>query len=380
MTTRFAALFFTIFLSVFGCTRSDKAGQKFLLPWPDEHGQESLQVVTIETLNSPYELSGPAAKVYLQSGFSNSGYLGDPVHPQMTVVDGIFIPINALSSLGLVLYAHMERIQKLDVELGFHTGLHWPRQVGYQILMQGAESSALEFNNALYFWDWDAIAFMPTTNGKTSLAINPGVIAHEHYHAHFYHRVQASLPQLSHKTALDIFNEEVVLRGWNEGLADYYGFIYSKNPEFLEMSFGHSDGQRRKLNVKRGYPVRTAATLYKSFEKQFQNQEPYTGFAYFIGTDIARTLYQLVEVAEADAPISTHKRMMQFVTQRLDQIPNWYRRFSSGKQLEPAGLLKMMFLDVGGPVLTPAQCEFLQTAAPSYFQEEDFKETKCLTL
>lgn len=376
MKNLFAAILLFTASSLLGCTKNDSAGKKFLLPWPDESGQEQLQIIEIQTLNSPYEVSGPAAQVYLQSGFSSTGYLGEPARPDLTIVDGVFVPKDVNSSLGLTIYAHMERIWKMDQELGLASTLVWPRNLGFEILLQKQDSVEMEFNNARYFLDWDLISFLPMSKGTTPLAINPGVIAHEHYHAHFNYRVLRHIPMLTRLSEIQQFNEQVILRGWNEGLSDYYGFVYSENGDFLQMSLGEEVGISRDLAVTTPHIIRSAAYHSDLFHSLMSSGKPVGGLGYRVGTDIARVLYWLVEGADEAAPIRTHRDMLAFVTKNIDRIPAFYlQNYDEGK-LEPAALLKLLFQE-GEPVLTGVQCDILLDTVPYVFTVEGM-EGKCL--
>lgn len=372
----FAAFLIVIICSLLACTKSDQSGQRFLLPWPDELGGTRLQIIEIESLGSPYEVSGPAAKVYLQSGFSNSGFIGEPIQPNLTLADGVFIPKDVNSSMGLVLYAHMERIFKLDQELGIHQTLPWPRSLGFEILLKQPDSAALEFNNARYFLDWDVISFLPTSHGDTPLTINPGVIAHEHFHAHFNFRVLKALPRLIRLSDVQRFNEEIILRGWSEGLSDYYGFVYSNNPEFLRMSLGEDIGVSRDLALETPHVIRSAAYHEDLFDSLMSAGSPAGGLAYPVGTDVARVLYWLVEEADEGALLKTHRDMLAFVTKGMDRIPEFYLTNFNEKKLEPAALLTLFFLS-DEPVLSQVQCDVLLDVAP-YVYNKDALEGQCL--
>ncbi len=362
--------------SLMSCTKNDQGGQRFLLPWPDKSGRHQLQVIEIKSLSSPYELSGPAAQVYLQSAFSSTGFVGEPAQPDLTLADGVFVPRDVNSSIGLVLYAHMERLLKLDQELGIHNALSWPRSLGFEILLHEKDSVKLEFNNARYFLDWDLISFLPTSNGNTPLAVNPGVIAHEHYHAHFNLRVLRKLPQHIRQSEIQSFNEGVILRGWNEGFSDYYGFVYSENADFVQMSLGDEEGVRRNLALKTPHVIRSAAHHSQLFNALMDAGESTAEVGYRVGTDVARVLYWLVEEAGENAPLKTHRDMLAFVTKSLEKIPEFYLTHVNDKKLEPASVLDLFFRS-GEPILTQAQCDVLLDAVPYVFNKENL-EGECL--
>ncbi len=364
----FFRFIFLYALALVSCTKGDGPSSQFYLPWPSSSGEDRMQVVTIPSLNSPYEVSGPAAQVYLQRAIEPGGYSGDPMRPHLSRVDDVFYPLDVNSSMGLAVYAHMERIRALDVQMGVDNQVSWPRQVGIEVLLQKIDSRSLEYDNARYFMDWDVTAFLPMAQTKTPLAINPGIIAHEHFHAHFHNIVSKVVGIAVDPTEVELFNEQVVLRGWNEGLADYYGFVYSQNENFLESSLGADVGHLRKLKpTEEPLRIRSARMHYGLFQWLRTSGVDSSGMSYSIGTDVARVLVKIVSTATEVDPLPDHVTMLRHVLTRLPKIADLYKAQRSLNPIEPAEIMRLLFLQ-GAPILSLAQCQVIQESAKSLFE------------
>src|SRR5690606_9491676 len=98
------------------------------------------------------------------------------------------------------------------------------------------------------------------TPGPLPMALNGGILAHEHFHAYFFalllEKVILILDQWPTPTASSVhsgvksgwwlphFNSTLnhnmgVLLAWNEGLADFWGYLYSGDPQFIGESLPH---------------------------------------------------------------------------------------------------------------------------------------------
>ncbi|MGZ3721952.1 MAG: hypothetical protein ACXVA9_03415, partial [Bdellovibrionales bacterium] len=168
-----------------GCSQTGKSGgdTKFLLPWRDVNGKYELEEVTIETLASPTELRGEAAEVYSQGTFSSDGFKDSIARPRVTKSGDVYIPQDAESAIAIAVYAQFDRLFKYEKQQGSRGQLSWPRKVSIELNMRGSETSI--HNNAHYFTALDAIGLMPYTSSGVPVALNHGIVAHEHFHAHF---------------------------------------------------------------------------------------------------------------------------------------------------------------------------------------------------
>lgn len=299
-----------------GCAdvTKDSCGHKVLLLWPNASGQSSFQTVDLPTLPSPYEVRGPAADVYFAASLTENGYEGSVAHPRLTRSGDVCVPTDTDSAEALSLYAQFERLKDFDSKLGVADQLSWPRKVGVEINVRGAEG--LTHNNAHYFGHEDAMAIIPYSLNGLPLGLNHGIVAHEHFHAHFQERVMNPLNAiLAHVASVENFfysdlnihamademqkvdfatNSGVnnfIVRGWNEGLADFYGATYVNNPDFLRESLALvSEGRRLDgpaLFMATGSQFREALVANRVSPAMAVN------YSYAEGTKLARLLYRL---------------------------------------------------------------------------------------
>lgn len=265
MNWRFLFLFVLLF--IFGCQRDHISGPvTYVLPWPNPQGDYHLQEVEIKTLNFADRLEGSAAQVYVSSGMTDSGqFMGEIARPRLTPMGKRrFMAADFESALAIAVYAHFEKLQELDRELGVETLLSWPRRVGIQMKVALGGGFYMH-NNAMYLPEWDATLVAPSFSNGMPMAMSGGVIAHEHFHALFHAGLGPEIggmvsglntqksnrhrPQdLSKSTGENGREEQLenvtpietsfyILRGWNEGLADFWGYLYTGDPAFYRKTF-----------------------------------------------------------------------------------------------------------------------------------------------
>ncbi len=288
-----------LLLGLAGCAGPEReCGNHFLLLWPNaEHSQFSFQEIGIDSLNSPYSVSGPAAKVYYEAAITASGFEGEPVSPRLVESDGVCVPEDVHSGTALSLYAQMERLRAFDGSIGAAGQIPWPRSMGIQTRI--SDGSSFGHNNAHYISRGDATAFVPYSLAGLPLALNHGIVAHEHFHAHFEHVVLRPLNLPSEKITNARGNSEVValnalvIRGWNEGLADFYAASYTGNPRFLAGSLDESVWSRDLTGPM--MPLKSSAELFDEAHKPGIGLQDLVAQSYAQGTLIARLLYRLVE-------------------------------------------------------------------------------------
>jgi|GEM_PF-6058866 len=343
---RFGIWFTTVMLisaSLVGCADShNKCGNKVLALWPTDTGEYSFQEIQLSTLNDPYKLSGDAAKIYYQSLIGGSGYTGKVAEPRYTRAGDLCVPMDAASSMAVSLYARFERILQFEQRNGFSEMLTWPRTVGLDINVRA--SDGMTHNNAHYFGQVDAIAVLPYNLQGLPLALNPGVIAHEHFHGHFQRQVVATInaqlaPSFDYESVFySVFNlvtvaaakptvEDVergdlrtprglnafVLRAWNEGLADVYGAVFSKNPNFFSESLPQLK-ETRSLSAPAAFFM-SADTLKRDVER-IQDPKSLVGLSYDQGAYLARLMYSV-----ANSGVETQEQFLARIMHRLKDIP-----------------------------------------------------------
>ncbi|MGE0529227.1 MAG: hypothetical protein AB7P49_19385, partial [Bdellovibrionales bacterium] len=287
-----------------GCANSrHNCGNRVLLPWPAEQGGYSFQEIELDTLSSIYTLRGPVAEVYVEGHLAEDGYSGSVAEPRVTDSGDICVPQDVQSSMALSAYAQMERLHSFEQELGVAQQISWPRKVGIDIRLSG--QTGLRHNNAHYFARQDVVAVIPyNVKNGIPMGINHGVFAHEHFHAHFQHLVIAPLnARLGGLNVDDLEHADVtmkrgvnsyVLRGWNEGLADFYASVYIRRTEFLSETLP-TRAKERDLD---GVFTRMAtgeefAAEIRRVRSESPQPEVLVNVSYSQGTQLARLLYRL---------------------------------------------------------------------------------------
>lgn len=316
-----------------GCAQSKGGGDiKYLLPWRNMDGTYSLQEVTISTLSNPYEVRGQAAEVYYKTALTDSGYSGSVANPHLVKAGDVYIPQNSESAIALSVYAQMERLMQFEQRIGIASQLSWPRKVGVELNVT-APVTGTAHNNAHYFTELDVIGLLPYTLNGVSMALNHGVVAHEHFHAHFQHEVLNGFESAlrltlngmeqvmyglmgtselndikpTRVTTASEFNA-VVLRAWNEGLADLFAAIYLNTSDLYSATIPHR-AKERVLDSEPG-ALGSGAWLRQ------QSLSAREGIAYTQGTQMARVLYRL-----AQSKVEPTETFLVRLMKNLKQIP-----------------------------------------------------------
>lgn len=370
-----------LLLSLFliGCANStNKCGDTVVLLWPDAKGAYSFQEVLLSTLKSPYELKGSAAEVYYEPSFTDSGFEGEVARPRLTNSDGVCVPTDVGSSMSLTAYAIMERLQQFENILGTSSQLSWPRQMGVEFHITGDEIDV--HNNAHYYGQQDVMGVVPYTQSNLPVTLNHGILAHEHFHAHFQSQVIAkinvSMPMIvaaeklfypagvfglkptvedlsaDFRSPLGLNN--YILRSLNEGLADFFGAIFTGRADFFSDSMPETRGYR-SLDL----PLAPLADSgqFQDFANHIipqpgQISRSMTSLAYEQGTFIARLFYKL-----SQSGVLSPNEFLAHVMQRLDQLPAAVTPEYSTSVLEPDSLVSVL---LSGMPLNATACADLR--------------------
>lgn len=360
-----------------GCADSgQKCGDKILALMPSDNGDYTFQEVKFSTLNDPYNMSGGAAKIYFESLIGGSGYVGKTAQPRYTRSGNVCVPMDAPSSMAVSLYAQFEKIMMFEAKLGTLDMLKWPRKVGLDIHVRSTDG--MTHNNAHYFGAGDAIAVLPYNLKGVPLAINPGVMAHEHFHGHFQAQVNAAINQLlppafdTESVFYSAFNMNVsakptvedvesgnlltprglnayVLRAWNEGLADLYGAIYSGNPRFFDESLPMlSETRSLKADAVRFMPARKLTARVR----EVQDPKSLVAVSYEQGSYLARLMYSIA-TSGSEKPEQFLVRIMR----KLKDIPPAISADFDRQTIEFERIMPILLKDFP---LNPVACEQLR--------------------
>lgn len=333
-------------------------GIKVLLPWDvNNRGDYKLTTVLIKTLPSPYQLQGDVAKIHIAERNS----LPESVaRPKLIYSGGVYTPQDATSSIAIALYAHMERIANLDQTLSVQQHLNWPRRVVLDVALSTESGDTLE-NNAWYVQEMDLIGFSPYTEPNIPLAVNGGVLAHEHFHGYFHHLVMGPVQESEKLTpdqplsALD-YNVRV-LRALNEGLADFYGFVYSQNPQYMESSLNQRSIYRRLNDSPRFIPEPNALSEQFVNPQQVGCGQNFLCASYFHGVSVSRFFYRWAQLKSADNP----QAAQQVLGEIFKLLPVLASEIAQTIKSEPLDLAWFIekFVKGQGQQMTAEQCGLL---------------------
>ncbi len=252
----------------------------FRIPWPDSRHEYSLQDIEVESFSEPQYLRGNLAEFFIQPELLfDQGRMAQPGTPSGRFVrteSGSFVALDTTSIQVVTVYAHLERLRKLDVATGSAEFLPLRQTVGINVGIINAEKQIVE-NNAQYNPSVDSLLFVPYSESDLPIVFNAGVIAHEHFHSIFHKMVLSGfqtrkaylsesidepvkIPPLTDPPkadppqtikdppiptiSVDQYNR-FVLRGINEGLADYWGWLYSGDESFVGRSLPNAIELRR---------------------------------------------------------------------------------------------------------------------------------------
>ncbi|MEQ1875622.1 MAG: hypothetical protein ABL958_03185, partial [Bdellovibrionia bacterium] len=157
------------------CTPKSKEGPyRVQIPWPDSAGNYSVQKVEVPTLTNPSTMQGGAASLRVQR--SPRGPL--PKADFIVDSDGTLIPSDFTTLQMAVVYAHMERLQSMETQLGFADLLPRPRSVTVEFPMQDEKGRNVS-DNAFYYPSWDSLVLLPFSGRDIPISFNAGILAHE---------------------------------------------------------------------------------------------------------------------------------------------------------------------------------------------------------
>ena len=306
-----------------GCSPLSKStSNTYQLPWSDDDGNYRLQNVQITTFDNPSGLSGKYGQVLVHPHDDQNQQLADsPAAGHFLKAGDTEIAADVLSLQAATIYAHIERLHELDTLTGAASGIRWPLTYGLDV-----KTTDGTLSNALYDPARNAVVIMPYAEGRLPIAINGGILAHEHFHAIFQALVMSGLPKDSQTSTPGVAGEwglnsiqnskesakvstnlipkfdpskkfaeiptqiynNFVIHGINEGLADFYGWVYSGDPSFIENSLPIEAVAFRKMNIEaRSMP---SAELWKSLLRaqddpsKIASQGFQLGEAYVLGT------------------------------------------------------------------------------------------------
>lgn len=322
-------------LSLNGCGQGFQTispGSFVLLPWPDILGEYHFSWVQLKTLASPQKVSGPMAEVYWQQGNKDGGFSGQPARPHLVRQGRNWLTTDVPSMQALSVYALFERLFAFDQAMRINKRLIWPRRIGIDISIKTKNGSLL--NNAIYDLDRDVIAVSRYDHDAAGLptAVNHGILAHEHFHAHFaaaFENKRNSLNSIVRANSEIGLINRFILSGWNEGLADFYAYVYTRDPQFMRLSFNDNTSLRSLLGPLMPLEEWQSLRRLVNCDPNCRPQSGLSGLAYTNGTILARWLYRWsMRLSPQQGPalllqeiMSQLPTILKSVNEKLDREP-----------------------------------------------------------
>lgn len=416
-----------------GCTPAmDTSGPvEYQIPWLAENGSYRLQDVRVETFNRPFELKGEIAEIlvdpYLVDGQLQSGPVGRFVKNER----GVMIPSDFASLQAATIYAHTERFHKMDVELGLADRLRWPEVVSIQTNVKVHGDSVV--NNALFDGRFNSLLIVPYLKSKLPISFNAGILAHEHFHKIYQALVMSPIQQMERDEGIRLgggvgsddllghahqfgcnwaaiaghlvfrgnlepsgfkrgqenpeFESKLrqaynkfVLRGLNEGLADFWGWVYTGDVDFIGHSMDESDSKFRRLDKEAGRLPSAMVWKNNLVDSKGRILDPMAqfGLSYRLGTYYARFLRDLTSRVSPSGEFDPAARWVvaQALINALPMITGQVRSMSEKDEISPNILMKPLLLNL--PVINDGVCGAMESfAAPD---SKDLGSTRCREL
>lgn len=336
---------------------------RVLTPMQNSKGQYGLDFFELQGLSELQTLTGKFVRFFMSPRIAGNKLIGTaPKARFIRNSDGNYIPANEITQQLVTVYAHMQRLALLDDELGAAGVNSWPRDVGVAVRVKGGLK-----NNAFYDGETDSMLFVPYNQAGLPIAINGGILAHEHFHSLFF---KLGIPDSSSKTSvhdrqeimglLDVEGLElstrqrrqgpivvggedmdaaslrayynlVMTRGLNEGLADFWGWMYTGDPDFITQSLP-KEGSARTLKVADEAAVNSLPSP-ESIERSLQvfyntgsakKMKDYAvGYAYSLATQFSRVLKRFTDIyaqARDVESLQARKDVAKLIVKTLPKI------------------------------------------------------------
>lgn len=307
--------------------------------------------VTLRDIEDLTEVKGAYAQFLFAPKLHSDGMEGLPARARFIKnPEGVYVPADELTQHMASVYYHFQNLHEMDKKLGLADWVSWPRNVGISFRARHSEDPKrrLDLNNAYHDGESDATLIVPYKAGQLPLALNPGVLAHEHFHALFNRMALRTLlsekivarragsplhafafgeffasglysygnypgygyewmkrtspflynstPNLADDPDFELVFKSVLSRILNEGLADVWGWIYSKDHDFVGRSLRMNPGQRN-LRTRTGHQgvassleVAHRVQMLHEMRKRSKVHRGFPELYYNYGMQIARSL------------------------------------------------------------------------------------------
>lgn len=366
------------------------------IPWySSEKNTYELQDVSIAGIQDMKTLSGLYARFFFSPSLSGGKISG--ARPQAHFFRnqaGTYIAKDHTSLQMATAYAVMEKMAGLDRDMGLEGVNQYPRTVGVNVVQ--LDHGLLVRNNAYYDGKTDSILLLAYSTDNLPIPFNIGILAHEHFHSLFYKLViqkireekKTDLPLKDTPHDLGIGQEkrvaaegdetekevrdvyvDVLLRGLNEGFADYWAWLFTGDPDFIALSLPSEKDSRTLQRSSPGSSEKFAFRLpeIKSqirhlFQKSTDIDRDLVGLSYSIGTSYSRFLKAMADrVMETRRINSVQARLMvgRSVIQSLNDLKNQVNELSEVEFIRPENIYQNLFQNLPSSS-TQQECELFK--------------------
>ena len=267
----------------------------FQIPWPDSNGKYSLQKVEIKSFDEPTSLHGYYANI-LVDPYEKDGQLesSTPSGRFARTKDGVMVPSDYVSLMATSIQAHMERLHAMNLNVGVSDDqVHWPAKIGVEANVVSQGKRNVVRNNAIFEKRLNALLMVPYSDSSLPIGLNAGILAHEHFHRIFQSLLLDRLTEvpLEEKDSIQIYND-TLLRAMNEGFADFWGWVYTGDENFIAQSLP-KENARRSLSTKASRLPTIDDLKLRLTNPVYKDEDARIGLAYEKGTLYARLLHDL---------------------------------------------------------------------------------------
>jgi hypothetical protein len=316
-----------------GCgfkTESQDVGSDIRVQIPVvKNAQPSFEVVTLKGVNDFSSLSGRHAIFYYAPKIDGHDVEGSrPKARFMKSADGVFIPTDSQSAEMASIYYHLQNLAAFNEQVGIGE-LNRPLKVALSTRIQ--RGSDWIHDSAFYDNNADTMIFVDFSLQVLPLTINPGVIAHEYFHSIFSKILLTPLIQKGFisedfnvkttrppddtedsergskdKELKSFLTEYLYFKALNEGLADFWGWAYSGDENFVARSLPDQVQRNLKSSVRQkisdldfSFGVEAIMRKYHGSGGDIHRmQDEISDISYGLGTQYARFFRHLVTDSE----------------------------------------------------------------------------------
>lgn len=334
------------------------------------------QVVELLNIFDLTSLTGKYVQFYTKAS-NDSGQIegNQPKLQFIKTQKGYFVAKNNFSMELASLYYHTQNLALIDEKVGADKVNSLPRKI---IVDTPITEGTMKDNNAIYDAKMDVIVYLPYTDSHLSLAMNGGIFAHEYFHSLFHKLIQKkiesnklfnsesgsdsdpnskeiSLIAHSQKMALTYFSSEEIInklsklgkvsdskfnkntiqdyyvflfKSLNEGLADFWGWSYTKDVNFIKHSLPEVKNTRcldLKLQNLSSPTLYTRedllALVLQPFSDEHHKLSSISSLSYSVGTrfalffkELTTTVAQKRNLSIDEAKVLVMKALITFMT------------------------------------------------------------------